>query len=253
MNWCGTFEVPLDCNRALAILSKLDFRDARQILDALEDGGRSIRDPLSFIVNSAKKRQTSPSPSQKRAAAFSIEPPRASPPQRRPQVSLPLELRRRIWQLNESRLFNIELRYDRLARALQPLSEQDAMSILQDLEDNSATVADPNAYVLKAARRSDSGDNSGDNSGDAETTNVTEVDMKLRKRIGWLNNNINFEKPLMYWKVAPELCGIGLQAAFTILKKLESEANHTLADPTDWVLAAVRDSNAPRVGFLRGS
>merc|ERR1712187_592805 len=102
-------------------------------------------------------------------------------------------------------------------------------------------VADPNAFVLKAAGKTESSE--------PAMQSLSEVDVALRRRIGWLNNNIKFEMPLMYCKVAPELSGIGLPAAYAILKKLEVEAAESLAgigpDPTEWVLAAVRDSRAP--------
>jgi hypothetical protein len=231
LNQRGVLEDKLDCSQVLQVLSSLGLEQALQILRCLEDGSSTIRDPTSFVLAAAnaKKRATPPAP----GLSSLWQPPKKSQ-QGVAQFAISVELRRRIWEINENGGLNGQLRYDRIAPALQVLSEKDALEVLEDLEQNAAHVNDPTAYVLSTARRFSP-------SVPEPSSPDNEADLKLRRRIGWLNNNLQFEVPLLYHKVRPDLLRIGNRAAMEVLKELENNVSRIGPDPTGWVISAAKE------------
>merc|ERR1712087_987725 len=122
------------------------------------------------------------------------------------------EFRQKVYELNKGGMLRAHLKFDQIAPVLQQLDTQIVLDILQNLEDKAASVVDPTAYVIAAARKENAAQG-----GNAEN----DFDQKLRKRVGWLNNNVAFQSPLMYCEVSSPLRRLGHREAFAILKELE--------------------------------
>merc|ERR1719221_31416 len=109
------------------------------------------------------------------------------------------------------------------------------MEILKHLEEHASQVRDPDGYVLTAAaRRQGGGGGGGYPSSFRGAYAASEDDERLRRRIGWLNNNAGLLAPLRYDQAAPSLLGVGIPKAMEILKALEEQAAE-VQDPTVFV------------------
>lgn len=65
------------------------------------------------------------------------------------------------------------------------------------------------------------------------------ADEKIRKRVGWLNRNVQFAADLKYDRVGPALQPLGAAVAMEILKSLEENAA-SIRDPTAYVVSAAQ-------------
>lgn len=107
------------------------------------------------------------------------------------------------------------------------------MDILKGLEDSAATVTNPNKYVITAAQN-------------AMQESPAEVDMKIRRRIGWLNCNVQFSRPLMYNEVIGDLIPLGIPRAMVILKEVEEHAQDP--NPSQWIIQKAREMRGVPAG-----
>merc|ERR1712187_882200 len=115
------------------------------------------------------------------------------------------------------------------------------------LEAKKGEVKDPTAWVSAALRKAGGGSGSsigmspvsmfGGGMGMYGGGMDVDTDEKLRKRIGWLNQNGGFENSLNYKKVSEASSGVGTSKVLDVLKSLE-EKKGEVKDPTAWVTAA---------------
>merc|ERR1712137_381567 len=228
INQSGKLVAELQCERVLPQLSRLGLDKSVEILTSLVSGDRPVQDPTAFVLAASCRASISHSP----------HPSYAQSSRNRDQQSVPWELRKKIYELNNAGNLRSQLKYDQVSPVLATLEVQVGLGILQNLEDNAVNVADPTGYVLSAGRREAAGQSPlTDRSFNAAVDD--EFDTKLRKRVGWLNNNCQFNSPLMYREVAPVLMRVGSRQAMSILKELEVNAA-SIDDPSTWVIEQAR-------------
>jgi len=178
------------------------------------------------------------------------------------------KIRKRVGWLNRNVQFAADLKYDRVGPALQPLGANVAMEILKSLEENAATVRDPTAYVVSAAQRRLGGaappppapapfalPAPPPSSAGTGSKAISEDDLRLRKRIGWLNRNVSFTQELRYDQASAALIGLPTMKQMEILKALEENAA-SIPDPSAYVVAAaaeaasaVQEGGLPSYGY----
>merc|ERR1719410_2161095 len=78
------------------------------------------------------------------------------------------------------------------------------------------------------------------------------ADEKIRKRVGWLNRNVQLAAELKYDRIAPLLLGLDSPIAMEILKSVEENAA-TVRDPTGYVVSAAQRRLGGNVGFVTGA
>merc|ERR1712129_511019 len=74
---------------------------------------------------------------------------------------------------------------------------------------------------------------------------------KLHKRVQWMGDNENFEKPLDFQKVAEAAAGLDSTMQMKVLKDLQ-EKKDTVRDPTSYVTAAYRKVGGGSKGGGKG-
>lgn len=259
-------------DRIAPVLLGLESRDAMEILKELEEHATTVRDPNGYVEAGARRRTTGPDGHHSSSHSLPLPgPPAGAPPSTdfmpvaESVVPVPdwagasEKLRKRVGWLNHNGNLAAQLRWDEVGHLLLSLDVQRALDILKHLEEHAATVHDPNGYVSAAVRKvlqqqpqgALSQPNEGSMQSHAGSSHPqggfdVEADQKVRRKIGWLNTHVQFNAPLMYDKVSPELRRLGGQRAMAILKELEEYASEP--DPTAWVLEQARNA----VGSLGG-
>jgi len=255
-------------------LISLGYREAMDILKDLEENVDSVRDPVSYVLGAARRampRETPRPPPRVTAAPVrrNVSPPARHLVDRGPSDSGEAcddELWNRISWLNQNVGLAHELKFEEVYSALVDLESHHAMHILNELEDNAATVRDPTAYVIVAVRRARArnpsplsrvDDRRGSRLDDRRGSRPEDprgswpddrrgghAEEKLRKRIAWLNGKAGLSQELRYQRVAPLLLEIGIDDAMAILKLLE-ENSSSVRDPNAYVSkAATRRSES---------
>lgn len=264
----------LAADQVSEVLVQVGTSVAMEILKNLEGQAAQVRNPTTWVESAAKRALAGEAPKKSFAAPAAAN---AWTPQRG-VVNTPWQvnsgaavqatdqkLRKRIGWLNANASLQQQLTYDKVAPVLSTIGSEAAMTILKQLEENASSVRDPNAYVTAAGKRvppamdfgapaAGYGGNMGFGAMPAAGDAVS--DEKLRKRIGWLNNNLGLEsqQQLRHDKVGPALQALGSHQAMTILKNFEESAS-TVRDPTAYVLSAAQraaQNTAPMGGFNMG-
>jgi hypothetical protein len=258
---------PLRYDEAGALLENIDTKDAMDILKDLEEKAADIRDPTGWVKVAAQKRlggggglavgnwgATTAMGAVKGVIRTGMK--------ARTHAATPEEdqkIRKRIGWMNANAGLQGPLMYDKASTSLLALPSMAAMEILKNLEEKAAEVRDPTGYVIAAAKRRIDSGGMGPVGGMPMTgfggmgmmampmmpmapmmpmgSADPGFDEKLRKRVGWLNNNANLAQPLMYNKVKEALSVIDSRKAMDILKDLEGKGAE-IRDPTGWVAKA---------------
>merc|ERR1712194_958365 len=134
----------LQCERVLPQLSRLGIDKSLEILTSLVSGDSVVQDPTAFVVAASSRASISHSPHPSYSQ---------SSRRRDDQHTVPWELRKKIYELNNGGSLRGQLKYDQASPVLATLEIQVSLGILQNLEDNAANVADPTGYVVSAGNR----------------------------------------------------------------------------------------------------
>jgi len=132
------------------------------------------------------------------------------------------------------------LQYSQVKASLDALGEERALVVLQELEEEAASVPDPGEFVKKAA--SEAGDapvSPGPAKKRKAVDEGAEDNSIVAKRIRLLNASGQLAQPITYSQVKDALSSLGVAQAMTILKGLEDVAED-VCDPTAYVRTAVR-------------
>jgi len=254
LNKQGGFENAINYDKILEAAQGLEYSTVMAVLENVEEKKGEVKDPTAWVCAGLRKKD--------RQALTHYEEPSDQ------------KLRKRIGWLNNEGGFANGLNYNKVAEASAGVSQPDVMRILKELEDKKDQVKDPTAYVTAAMRKLGGGAGPGGSAGmwvwtgNAPPTTfaaplqdafnagrsrmspyaapkgyadpgIAQGDQKLRKRIGWLNNEGGFNNTLIYDKIIEAAAGIEYSAVLQVLKQVE-EKQGEVRDPNSWVCAALR-------------
>lgn len=260
------FAAPLIYDKVAADLLSISSTEAMLILKQLEESASTVRDPNAWVIMASRRYANSANQAQATvrmpAACFGT-----------PDAEADQKLRKRIGWLNTNGGLIQQLVYDRVKQTLLSFLPHKAMEILKELEENAATVEDPNAFVESVAQRHLGGACGvapgtvgyvpGMSFGGASASSAWGVpagvfdagvpnlmgqlpmradptpDEKIRKRVGWLNKNQVLLAELRYDEVAPALLSLDSRRAMEVLKSLEENAP-SIPDPNGYVIATAK-------------
>jgi len=234
INWLNSsvgLAAPLSYEKVSGPLLGIPQDAATNILRNLEENAQSVRDPDAWVSNAVKRLQAQP-------ASMAIPGGATDPTDGK--------LRKRIGWLNSHAGLQGDLRYDKVSPLLAQLPSTQAMEILKTLEESAASVPDPTSWVMTAVQQAAPAIQSFEPAGlgiftPSESSQIPDpnAEDKIRKRITWMNANVQLALPIQHDKVAGELISLDNRQAMEILKRLEEHAA-SVRDPTGWVLIAAR-------------
>eukprot|EP00450_Noctiluca_scintillans_P012485 CAMPEP_0194486034 /NCGR_PEP_ID=MMETSP0253-20130528/6833_1 /TAXON_ID=2966 /ORGANISM="Noctiluca scintillans" /LENGTH=866 /DNA_ID=CAMNT_0039326077 /DNA_START=58 /DNA_END=2658 /DNA_ORIENTATION=+ len=204
VSWLNRSGFQLDFDRVLPFLLNLPLSQAMEVLKRLENTP-SVRDANAYVIAGARRQCESGEPEN---------------------------IEKRISWLNKNAGLTDALDSDRVMPFLTNVSRSQAMDVLKRLEENAATVRDPNAYVVASARRAEGG-------AVVQEADGGEAWAKLDKRIVWINRNVGLPEALDSECVIPSLLNLPQHSAMEVLKRLEENAA-TVRDPNAYVVAGAR-------------
>eukprot|EP00931_Biecheleriopsis_adriatica_P102898 TRINITY_DN77802_c0_g1_i1.p1 TRINITY_DN77802_c0_g1~~TRINITY_DN77802_c0_g1_i1.p1 ORF type:complete len:628 (+),score=132.39 TRINITY_DN77802_c0_g1_i1:75-1958(+) len=223
----------------IGALSQLQPDDAFKILNDLEAKASSIRQPTSYILAAASRRDAQP--------AIVYAPPPINPSRGDADSK---ELGRKIGWINKNCDLSEKISYSDVIGPLSQLPTRDAFKILSDLEARASTIRNPTAYIVTATGRSQ------DRHGPPAVVyyqSSVEIDPtgKLARQIGWLNKNVELKDKLLFDEIVEPLSSIDVREAMVILKDVELNAAE-IKNPTGYVLAAAGRKSGHAIGASTG-
>jgi hypothetical protein len=100
---------------------------------------------------------------------------------------------------------------------LEKIDYGSAMQILKVVEEKKDTIRDPTRYIQAATNKI--------------------PDLKVRKRLAWLNEHANLQENINYEEVKEPLARIHTRAAMKLFSDLEEKAAQ-IKNPTSWLIAS---------------
>merc|ERR1719401_989255 len=97
------------------------------------------------------------------------------------------------------------------------------------MESKTDEIKNPTAWIVTAAKKAGADFSSGS----------PEVDKKVRKTIGWYNNQGNLVEKISYPDVAPLLMQLDTNQVGSIFKSMESKTSE-IRNPTAWIANAAK-------------
>jgi len=147
---------------------------------------------------------------------------------------------KRVAFLNRSGILTKPLRYSEVKGSLEALSTEDALKLLNDLEEQAASTPDPVAFIKDGALAPPGGKKRKATSLDEdEASALANGGGIIAKRIKHLNSAGRLTRPIMYSRVREALESLDVGQAMVILTGLEDVAGK-VRDPTGYIRAAVR-------------
>eukprot|EP00933_Yihiella_yeosuensis_P004974 TRINITY_DN10938_c0_g1_i1.p1 TRINITY_DN10938_c0_g1~~TRINITY_DN10938_c0_g1_i1.p1 ORF type:complete len:296 (+),score=59.87 TRINITY_DN10938_c0_g1_i1:43-930(+) len=210
-------------------IEAINPKEALKILKELEVQGSQIRNPTAYVM--------------RRAEAVGPD--------------LDHKVRKTIAWYNQHGGLSEEIRYIDVRKELVLLQTKDQLNILKGLEGKGETIKNPTAWIkqaalAKAAELATHEDGYGEMSSSGSTYGPSSAESyggygsygsygsggeKVKRTIGWYNNNGGLAQPIYFDKVAPALSAVGEANALQVLKSLEGKGD-TIRDPTGWILGA---------------
>mmetsp|Transcript_48809 Transcript_48809/g.125775 ORF Transcript_48809/g.125775 Transcript_48809/m.125775 type:complete len:628 (-) Transcript_48809:66-1949(-) len=269
-------QAPLELERIGPHLEEVGETQAMEILRTLEQHHAEVRDPNAYVIGAARRLGAGggrraiggPTPPALPPPPALPQPPPAPRPRPSTRVGGPSaagpeeKLARRIDWLNAHLDLASPLIYERVAPTLLDVGYHIALEVLNNLEESSATVRDPNGFVIAGARREGGGGGGGGGfeSGGGNSFGtpprrpprpssassmasadfiVGEQEERLAKRLTWLNRNTCPDAPLDFDRLAPHLLSLPKGQAMEVLKHFEESAPD-VRDPNAFVIAKAR-------------
>jgi len=140
LNDSGVLAAPIEFGEVMAGLMKIGDAQAMSLLKEVEAKGPSAKDPTGFLKFKLKAKLAS--------MGFSLESLKEAA--RDPET----EILKRIEWLNDYGGISQDIDYNAVAKSLESLGIEHAMTILKELEDKRTTVRDPTAFIRQAASHS---------------------------------------------------------------------------------------------------
>eukprot|EP00933_Yihiella_yeosuensis_P055968 TRINITY_DN5494_c0_g3_i1.p1 TRINITY_DN5494_c0_g3~~TRINITY_DN5494_c0_g3_i1.p1 ORF type:complete len:1090 (+),score=311.08 TRINITY_DN5494_c0_g3_i1:70-3339(+) len=136
---------------------------------------------------------------------------------------------RRVDWLNRNGGIASPIDLDGVLPLLDSLGFRQSMRILRRLEEAKAEVSDPNEFIRDLVGRS---------GWVWSKPDVIDDDLKVAKRVAWLNEFGCLSKPIEWDQVADALDGLRVPHAMVVLRELEMQGKK-IADPTEYIKKTV--------------
>lgn len=215
LNKFGGLKQPIRYTEVADLLDALKVQHAMVLLREVETSSHTIGDPTKWI-----KRQT------EKAGIDEVMPPQ--------DVDENSAVGQRIAWLNDSGKLAASLEYGQIADGLAQLGEEEAISLISDLEQKGRGVKDPTGFIkFKMKAKLASMGFTLEQGQDDET--------KILKRVDWLNDYGGLMADIDYNQVSQALQTMGIEHAMTILKELEDN-RRSILDPTAFIKDAIASS-----------
>jgi len=270
LNTEGGFDYALNDDAIIEAATGVSSEKTDKILQELESKKDDIKTPTSWVSSALRKEKGQ---GHKRKASGGAAP----MPMMSGGVDAEMQkVRKRINWLNGKGGFENSIQYEKVMEASGGLPFSQVLDKLKELEEKRDEVKDPNAWVCAALRKSGGGKGGsqpspfpmahsspfpmahppawqpppqtwgapppgygGGHPGGRQMD--AEIDMKLRKRIRWLNENAGLSADLNYQKVSEAAVGLDYTKVMSVLKDVE-EKKGDVRDPTAYVASAMRKS-----------
>lgn len=132
---------------------------------------------------------------------------------------------RRVDWLNRNVGFGVPIERDEVLPGLESLGFRQAMRVLRRLEENSVDVGDPNEFIRNLVSRS---------GWIWSKPDVVEDDLKVAKRVAWLNEFGCLSQPIEWAEVADTLDSLRVPHAMVLLRELEMQGAK-ISNPTEYI------------------
>lgn len=216
-------------------IEALNPREALKILKGLEEKGTAVNNPTAWVKKAAE---------------------RLGP-------ELDKKVRKTISWYNKHGGLAEPIRYDEVRGLLGYMPPQEALKLLKSLDGKGTTVNKPTAWICKAAQKKLERDSpaeegswdvgsaapawGGQSAGGTSSSQVQmpkftgEIDVAVKKTIGWYNKKGGLQQEIVFDEVAPFLVQLQSKDALQILKGLEDKAAH-IKNPTAWITKAAQNA-----------
>ncbi|CAE7723335.1 unnamed protein product, partial [Symbiodinium pilosum] len=244
LNDAGTLASPIDAATVVHGLERLPEEDALGLLQEVADKGGSVKNPTAYIRFKLKAR----------LAVLGVSP--DAP------VNAHTKILKRVEWLNDYGGLLEDIHYNDVAASLESVGLDAAMTILKELEDQSAGIENPTEFILRSARQTNSRNAAGDAvpraatraapraaaptaevaSARARAEPVTPL-QALNDFMDFLSKGPGKNQKVKLAEVAGAMEALGTKRAARILKEMQ-EKGLGLDDPVSYIKAA-----AQRHGF----
>jgi len=236
LNQAGSLAKPIDFTAVGEDLARLGDEGAMQLLQEVEEKGRSVKDPTGYIRFKLKAKLA--------AMGTSLEEP----------ADEETRILKRVEWLNDYGGLLQDIDYNQVAAALQAAGVEHAMTVLKELEDKRSGVQDPNAFILaavgsarrratpaqppRARARAPAPAPAPVPAGRAPVPNLKTI----AGFVALLNKNPKVKKPVKFSEVAQALNSLGPRKALQVLREMQ-ERGLGLDDPVTYIRAAAQRSS----------
>ncbi|CAE8711475.1 unnamed protein product [Polarella glacialis] len=267
LNDYGGLLQDIDYDKVSSTLESVGIDHAMTILKELEDQREGVRNPTTFILNSARsswKRAAASDPAPKRLSGAAFPAPDASASKKRSlqTSSAPAPARGGRAQTTQAPATQLEVlndfmsflgkspavkrqvRLSEIAGAVDALGTARALRVLKEMQERGLGLDDPVSYIKAAAQRHSPGVKK-ESTGYEEPEEVDDVS-KLTSRLTWLNQFAGLSRKIIIDEVVGALYCLGLLQSMSILRGLQ-ERGSDVDDPTRYIKTAVQRANMASV------
>ncbi|CAE7454121.1 unnamed protein product, partial [Symbiodinium sp. CCMP2592] len=239
LNTGGTLSAQIDAASVVDGLERLPEEDALGLLEELAEKGPSVKNPTAYLRFKLNARLA--------VLGVSLD-----------DVSEHRKILKRVEWLNDYGGLLEDIEYNKVASALESVGTDAAMTILKQLEDQSAGIDNPTDFILRSTRQTNSRAGSGNSkptkaaprdgpvaevaSARESTEPVTPL-KALNDFMNFLNKGPGKRQNVKLAEVAGALEALGTKRAMRILREMR-EKGLGLDDPVSYIKAA-----AQRHGF----
>lgn len=210
LNTHGGFDNQIQYRRVEDAAWGLDWKTIATALKKLEENKDEVKDPTAFVCAGLKKEGP--------AGIDSV-------------------VRKQVGYFNTTGGMQNTLKYKEIAEAAAGLDKEAVTKVFAHFEEKMGEINEPTSWISSALRKEGGGSQS-----------PQDIDMLLRKEIGWLNGTGGFENQVLYKKVASAAAGLTrakIKKAFSNLKDSKAKVK----DPTAFVCSALRKEGGGQTGI----
>lgn len=257
LNRTGLLIKPLQYDQVRLELEQLTEEASLRVLNQLEVEASQVLDPVVYVKETAASAAAQPGNASfkaKRAGSATVqagkrqrvkeeEEPRWTQPRvkaedwqgrdfrgvKTDELSDADRLERHIGWLNRNKDISRPIQLEEVLPALDSIGYRQAIRVLKRFEEVALSAADPDDAIRDMVARS------GWIWGKPD---IVDEDVKVAKRVSWLNQFGMLQQPIDYSQVADMLDGLKVAHAMVLLREIEVSA-HKVASPTDYIIRAI--------------
>lgn len=240
LNKHAELQQPVSFTDVVEPLSAMDVSEAMKILKDLGERAETIKNPTAYVQKAALNASSWDGPARMHTNS-SMAVSRGGSAVRDPSG----KIGKKVGWINKSRVLPEPLSFSDVVEPLSALDIEDAIKILNDLEDKADQIQKPTAYVIKAAQnalfsngRSPAIKRTRQPVSTGTARGNPDDSKQISQKIGQLNKAANWPNRLSYSDVKGPLEQCGVDVALEILDDLEHADD--VQDPTDFVLCTAR-------------